>query len=118
MSNDEKGYDPTSSDSDHIKIPVTLTIRDMVLVIAAVVSMVTAWGIFGTRLSVVEEKIIFISSNMKDIRMIVKEIKKEDAGKGSDFQEKLDNLELRLRNLETKQAEIRILLNQKYKKGN
>ncbi len=102
---------------EHIKTPMTLTIRDVVLVVAAVVSMVTAWGIFGTRLSIVEEKIIFISNNTKDIRTIVKELKREDSMVTDDLREKLESLEVRLRNLEMKQAEIRILIREKETHG-
>lgn len=105
------------NDLNHTKNPMTLTIRDVVLVVTAVISMVTAWGIFGTRLSVVEEKIIFISDNMKDIRMIIKELKKEDIMITDDLREELKSLEIRLRNLEMNQAEIKILLKQKEKKG-
>jgi len=117
MSNDTNTPNQNTGSSEHIKIPMTLTIRDVVLVVAAVVSMVTAWGIFGTRLSVVEEKIIFISNNMKDIRTIVRDLKKEDTIVADDLRDELENLEVRLRNLEMNQAEIRILLQQKEKKG-
>lgn len=117
MSNGDNTNKSNASSSGHIKIPMTLTIPDVVFVIAAVVSMVTAWGIFGTRLSVVEEKIIFISNNVKDIRSTVRELKKEDTTIINTLRKELENLENRLRNLETNQAEIRILIQQKEKRG-
>lgn len=117
MTDDHKIDRQNGSKTGHIKIPMTLTIPDVVFIVAAVVSMVTAWGIFGTRMSVVEEKIIFISNNMKDIRTTVKDLKTEDTVINDDLREDLESLEIRLRNLEMNQAEIRFLLQQREKKG-
>jgi len=50
----------TRSDSDNSKklngitISPSLSVRDVVLIMAAVVSVVAAWGVYGTRLSLVE----------------------------------------------------------------
>lgn len=108
---------PEQNDSslDSAKVPMTLTIRDVIFIIAAVASMVTAWGLFGTRLSVVEEKIIYISNNVSEIRNIVKDLKNDDKDHSKGIHAELDNLEKRLRNVETSQAQIKILLEKRRK---
>ena len=102
---------------DNVNVPMTLTLRDVVFIIAAVASMVTAWGLFGTRLSVVEEKIIYISNNMVEIRNIVKELKNEDRRSSTLLVKEMDKLDERLRNVETSQAQIKYMLNSKKNKN-
>lgn len=100
--------------SGRVKIPMTLPLRDVVLVMAAVVSIVTAWGMFGTRLSVAEEKLVSIGNNLNDIRQLVKDIRQEDKGEHKSIQVELDNVEKRLRYLEEQQARVEsIIKNQK-----
>lgn len=106
---------PIKDAPDNVKIPVTLSIRDVVFIMVAVASMATAWGLFGTRLSVVEEKIIFISDNVSEIRTIVKDIKLEDRDSDGQLRSKLNDLDVRLRNVETNQAQIKVLLKQRRK---
>jgi len=104
-----------TQNAEYTKAPVTLTIRDVVIIVAAVLSMATAWGLFGTRLSVVEEKIIFIGDNLTEIRQIIKEIKRDDDGVASDFKDELQELETRLRAIETHQVQLEVLLKPKRK---
>lgn len=114
MANNKSEQD-TVDTADNISVPMTLTLRDVVFIIAAVASMVTAWGLFGTRLSVVEEKIIFISNNMVEIRNIVKDLKNEDRRSNTLLITEMDRLDQRLRNVETSQAQIKYILNSRKK---
>ena len=106
---------PEESDFEQGSTPMTLSIRDVVFIIVAVTSMVTAWGLFGTRLSIVEEKIIFISKNISEIRDIVKDLKDDEKDQDELMRLKLESLEGRLRNVETNQAELKVLLIKKRK---
>ena len=109
-------FDPLDSqNAEYAKAPVTLNIRDVVIIVAAVISMATAWGLLGTRLSVVEEKIIFIGDNITEIKQIIKEIKTEDDKSASVFKAELQGLETRLRVIETNQAQLKVLLKPKRK---
>jgi len=99
-----------NNDSDHDKAPMTLTLRDVVLIIAAVISMATAWGMFGTRLSVVEQKVISIGGNLVQIRQIIKELRVEDITDHTGLHLELEKLEARLRAIENEQAELKGLL--------
>ncbi len=115
MFNDDNQPQRKKPDLESAKVPMTLTIRDVIFIIAAVASMVTAWGLFGTRLSIVEEKIIFISNNVSEIRDIVKELRKGEKDQDMQIRNELDKLEMRLRNVETSQAQIKVLLQKKRK---
>ena len=106
---------PESPDNESIKSPISLTIRDVVFIIVAVLSMATAWGMFGTRLSVVEEKVISIGDNIVQIRQTIKELKKDMHDADMLIQEDFENLEIRLRIIENQQAELKVLLNAKKK---
>ena len=46
----------------------SLTIRDVVLIMAAVVSVVVAWGVYGTRLSLVESAQVQESLDITEIK--------------------------------------------------
>jgi len=92
--------------------PVTLSLRDVILILAAVISMVTAWGMFGTRLSIVEEKTITINKTIIEVRGILKEIKAEHNGKEGKINHHLDIIKERLRNIENTQAQITGILSQ------
>ncbi len=99
-----------NQDSDNSKAPMTLTLRDVVLIIAAVISMATAWGMFGTRLSVVEQKVVSIGGNLVQIRQIIKELRAEDITEHTGLRLELEKLEGRLRIIENEQAELKGLL--------
>jgi len=90
--------------------PITLHLRDVFLVLTAVVSIVAAWGMYGTRLSVAEEKLVSIGNNLSDIRQMVKDLKKEGKSDQAVFRIELTNLETRLRRLEEEQARIQGIL--------
>jgi len=49
----------------------SLTIRDVVLIMAAVVSVVAAWGVYGTRLSLVESSIVTQGEDIKELKETV-----------------------------------------------
>lgn len=107
---------PENLDGESAKIPMTLTLRDVVFIVAAVVSMATAWGMFGTRLSVVEQKVISIGNNIIEIRLMVKDLRKEEVATNQSIQTELNRFEDRLRLIENHQARIRVLLNNKKNK--
>jgi len=107
---------PENHEGGSAKVPMTLTLRDVVFIVAAVVSMATAWGMFGTRLSVVEQKVISIGNNIVQIREMVKDLKQEDNRADASLKGELRTLEDRLRIIENNQAQIRVLLNNNGKK--
>ena len=63
----------TRRDSDNGKNPdmtniASLTIRDVVLIMAAVVSVVAAWGVYGTRLSLVERSNVTLTQELNETK--------------------------------------------------
>lgn len=100
----------TSPEGERIRVPMTLTLRDVLLIIAAVASIVTAWGIYGTRLTVVESKALSLSNTIDEIKQTIKEIKQEDKDEHASMQKELNNLENRLRVIEEQQARLDVLV--------
>lgn len=54
-----------------VKIPLSLTIKDVVIVIAAIFTMASAWGFYNLRLSILEERVVNYN---KEIEILKKEI--------------------------------------------
>jgi uncharacterized protein YlxW (UPF0749 family) len=66
----------TSQDDNTIKvrIPATLTLRDIVTFVALAVSITLAWGVFGTRLTVVESQLVAMTKTDDDIKNQLKDM--------------------------------------------
>jgi len=88
------------------KVPTFITFRDLILVLAAVISVVTAWSVHGTRLSIVEEKLKIVGASLLEIKQTIKDIRQDDKTSDVETQRELDGLETRLRRLEEQQARL------------
>ncbi len=51
-----------------VRIPATLTLRDIVTFVALAVSVTMAWGVFGTRLTVVETQLVTMSKSYDEMK--------------------------------------------------
>ena len=109
MSDDNVRNSP-DNDGVRVRVPASLSLRDVIYIIIAIVSITTAWGLYGTRLSVVEEKLLSIGNHLTEIKTEIKEIKNERKDDRSELGEDLDKLEIRLRSLEEHQARLEGIL--------
>jgi sensor histidine kinase YesM len=57
-----------------VRIPATLTLRDIITFVALAVSITMAWGVFGTRLTVVENQLVAMSKVDADFKLELKEM--------------------------------------------
>lgn len=73
----------------NIKIPDTLSVKDLITVVSFAVSATIAWGVFSTRITLLEEKVISHSVVMQDQREQLR-----------DLETKLHQQELQLRELQ------------------
>ena len=66
----------TDQDDNTIKvrIPATLTLRDIVTFFAIAVSITAAWGVFGTRLTVIESHLITMEKIPIENKADIKEL--------------------------------------------
>lgn len=86
------------------RVPTILSLRDVFLMMTAVVSVMVAWGMYGARLSVVEEKMLTLKTGVSEIQRSIKELeletKKENHEAYSDIMSDFKRLDRRLRQVE------------------
>jgi hypothetical protein len=78
--------DAQEDDTIKVRIPATLTLRDIITFVALAVSVTLAWGVFGTRLTVVESQLVVITKSSDEMKSDIK-----------DSNNRLTQLELRVR---------------------
>jgi cell division protein FtsL len=94
-----------------VRVPASLSLRDVVYIIIAIVSITTTFMMYGTRLSVVEEKMLSIGNHLTEIKAEIKEIRSEQKEISSEIGDDLGKLEERLRTLEGRLARLDGVLN-------
>lgn len=108
--------DNTSDTNRNIRVNTTLTVRDMVYIMITIVSITTTFMMYGTRLSVVEEKLLTIGNHLTEIKTELKEIREERKRDITLSNTEIYKLEKRLRTLEEYQARLKGMLSES-KKG-
>jgi hypothetical protein len=78
--------DTQEDETIKVRIPATLTLRDIITFVALAVSVTVAWGVFGTRLTVVESQLVVLTKSSDEMKSDIK-----------DNNTRLTQLELRLR---------------------
>lgn len=53
---------PTKSQNDGLKLPISLTIKDIITIISVAVSITLAWGVFSTRIAVLEKEVLTLQT--------------------------------------------------------
>jgi len=116
MSGDNVRNSPNNGDL-RVRVPTTLSLRDVVYIVIAIVTVTTTFMMYGTRLSVVEEKLLSIGNHLTEIKTDLKEIRKDDKDARSEVEADLDKFEDRLRTLEGHQARLEGLLSRDHLKN-
>lgn len=78
-----------------VRIPATLSLRDIITFVSLAVSITMAWGVFGTRLTVVEKELINVTKNDDDLKAQMK-----------DMTQRMNQLENRLRDNESNVEDV------------
>ena len=73
----------------NVKIPTYVTIRDVITFVSIAVSISLAWGVFGTRLTLIEKEQIYQDKTQAQMQTQL-----------SSLTERLNSLELRIRDTE------------------
>lgn len=76
------------------RFPGTLTLKDLISIVSIAVSIALGWGVFGTRITVLEKEVVTISARM------------------SSFETSIANVSAHVRALETTQHENTIYIRQ------
>lgn len=98
--------DDQQLENTHIRIPTTVSLRDVIVVVLAVISIVTAWGVYGTRLSILEGKVVDINDGITELKQMIREVKQESKSSFDNVRTEVDSVDNRVRLLEEKQARI------------
>lgn len=69
MANDNE--DTNKKDADTFKFPLSL--KDIISMVTVAVTLTLAWGVFGTRLTVLEKEVVNINSSIKDQKEVSKQ---------------------------------------------
>lgn len=86
----------TGQSAGGIKIPDTLTIKDLITIISVAVSLTIAWGVFSTRIAIMEKEILALQVQ------------------GDRHASSVDRLKQDVRRLENHQQDDELLLDQVY----
>ena len=92
---EENNEKETKEPSVSVRVPMTLSIRDIVVIITAIVSIVISWGVVSTRLSLLEQRVVDIYKEQVSRRDTLDKFKEKDAlhdQKILELQFKLENL--------------------------
>ncbi len=76
-----------------IRVPASLSLKDVAFVVAAIVSIVVSWGMYGTRLSLVEQSVSTLKSDttrIDTLRDKVDALDKKIDSVASDLRHELD----------------------------
>lgn len=70
MPKDERrtGGRPTKNATLRIKATPSLSVRDIVIIVAGIVTLVLAWGVERTRISLIEKDVKIVSSQILEIK--------------------------------------------------
>jgi hypothetical protein len=61
------------------KIPSAISLRDVIIIVTAVITVVSAWGVYGTRLALVEDKIVQHEKRLDGVESLAHDIQKKDS---------------------------------------
>lgn len=75
---DDVRDEPPAADAPAFKIPSAISLRDVIIIVTAVITVVSAWGVYGTRLALVEDKIIQHEKRLDNVESMAADIQKKD----------------------------------------
>lgn len=73
----------------NIRVPAVITIKDVVTFVSIAVTITLAWGVFGTRITLIEQELVYTREKITKLEKDIKEL--------NDYDKKL---EMRLRDVE------------------
>jgi cell division protein FtsL len=101
----------SSSDEYHVRVPSTLTLRDLIYIAIAIISITTSFLLHGTRISVIEQQMLTVGNNITEIKQDIKQIIRDEREEDAGIKQLIDDLTDRQRELEADQSRIEWYLN-------
>ena len=106
-----------STDNHQVRIPSTVTLKDLVYFGTIVVAITTSFLLYGTRLSVVEQQMLTVGHNIVEIKQDIKEIIQDEKEDVKELSDEIRDLQDRQKDLENNQSRIEWLLNEEDEGG-
>ena len=78
------------------RFPEVLTLRDIVTIVSVAISLALAWGVFSTRITLLEREVIALHTSIQNNEATI------------------DRLSQQIRNLESRQQDSELLIDQLY----
>lgn len=94
------------SDEYAVRVPSTITFRDLVYIAIVLVTITTSFLLYGTRLSVMEQQMLTVGDNISEMKLDIKQIIRDSHTDDSNVHESIEDLQDRQRDLEAGQAKI------------
>lgn len=66
----------TETEGIKVRVPSNLSLRDVIMFITVAVSVTAAWGMIGTRLTIVEKELIHTSKSIEEVKQRLKDMDK------------------------------------------
>lgn len=98
----------TNQSGFQVQLPRTMSFRDVFLVIVAVVTVLSTWGAFKTKVSVLTEKVNTTQTQIEKLSSVIEEQQSQSV-------ESLSELEQRIRKVEVELYKLKVRTNQSEK---
>lgn len=79
-----------------IRIPETLTLKDLITIVSVAISLTVAWGVFSTRIALLEKEVVALQTS--------------DANRGAS----IEKIQQQVRRLESHQQDDELILDQAF----
>ena len=105
------------NDEFNVRVPSTITVRDLIYIAIVIVSITTSFLLYGTRLSVMEQQLLTLGTNVTEIKQDMKEFIRDGRNEESTIKQSVRKLQDRQRDLESKFNRLEWFLNQEDEEG-
>lgn len=75
---------PPNQEEDQIRVPQSLGLKDLITIISVCVALAMAWGVFGTRITILERDMITVkeaissqSSSLSELNRMVERVRSQ-----------------------------------------
>lgn len=91
----------STSDEHQVRVPSTVTIKDMIYFGTILVAITTSFLLYGTRLSVMEQQMLTFGNNITEIKQDIKQLIQDEEEDVDELQTDIKELQIRQNKLES-----------------
>ena len=102
----------STSDEHQVRVPSTVTVKDMIYFGTILVAITTSFLLYGTRLSVIEQQLLTVGESITEIKQDLKEIIADDKSNVKELKSEIKELQTRQGKLESDHSVFEWYINQ------